>query len=171
MLEGEMAIKYHVTLTDEERDSLKKLINKGRTAGYRIKHANILLALDENGGDKKWTDTKVAEAYHTTDVTVTAIRKRFVEGGLEAALERKKRETPPVVKIDGEKEARIIALACSDPPAGHAEWTLRLLAGKTVQLGIFDSISHTAIANCLKKTKSSRGRRRNGVFRARTKNM
>jgi hypothetical protein len=166
-----MNIKYHVTLTEEEREYLRSLIKSGRTAGYRLRHANILLALDETVEGRSWTDEKISEAYHTTQASIGNIRKRFVEEGFEAALERKKRETPPVIKIDGEKEARIVALACSEPPEGHSEWTLRLLANKTVQLGIFDSISHTAIADCLKKTNLSRGRRRNGVFRKRTKNM
>jgi hypothetical protein len=86
-----------------------------------------------------------------------------VEEGFQAALERKKRETPPVIKIDGEAEAKIIALVCGEPPAGRCRWTLVLLADKAVELGILDSISHTAIGNLLKKTKLSHGLRNRGV--------
>jgi hypothetical protein len=166
-----MSEKYVVTLTADERQKLLSIVKYGKTAGYRIRHAQILLALDEIPENAHWTEVRIAEAYHCTDRTVSSLRKRFVEGGLDAALERKKRETPPVIKIDGEKEALITVLACSEPPEGQARWTLRLLADKTVQLGIFDSISHTAIGNCLKKKKSNRGFRRNGVLGRRQRNM
>jgi predicted hydrolase (HD superfamily) len=96
--------------------------------------------------------------------SVGNIRKRFVEEGFAAAPERKKRETPPVVKIDGAKEARIIAEACSNPPEGHARWTVRLLAERMVELGVFDSISAAAIGTTLKKTKLNPGGRRCGAY-------
>ena len=117
-----MNIKYRVTLTAEERNELKQLINKGRTAGYRIKHAHILLALDEIAENQHWTDKKIAGAYQCSERTVGELRKRFVEQGFTAALERKKREVPPRIKIDGEIEARIIALTCSNAPDGYSPY-------------------------------------------------
>ena len=146
-------IKYRVTLTSEERTDLKQLIKAGRTAGYRIRHAHILLALDEIPENAEWTDRKIGEAYDAHQRTIGNLRKRFVEEGLAAALERKKRETPPVIKIDGKAEARIIAVACSAPPEGRSRWTLQLIADRVVALGVLESISPTAIANRLKKTK------------------
>ncbi|MDR0655654.1 MAG: helix-turn-helix domain-containing protein [Treponema sp.] len=157
-------IKYRVTLTEEERESLKKLIQKGHTAGYRIRHARILLALDEIPANESWTDEKIAAAYGSNIRSIGNIRKRFVEEGFETALERKKRLTPPVIKIDGEAEAKIIALACSEAPAGRVRWTFQLLADKVVEVGILDSISDTALRNLLKKTKLNPGNRKNGVF-------
>ncbi|GHU59132.1 hypothetical protein FACS189444_3900 [Spirochaetia bacterium] len=158
-----MNVKYRITLSEEERRGLQNLIKKGKTAGYRIKHAQILLALDEIPENFEWTDKRIAKVFRSCEKTIGNIRKRFVEEGLEAALERKKRETPPVIKIDGEREAKIVALVCSEAPNGRARWTLRLLAEKAVELGIVESVSHTAIADCLKKTKLSHGFNRNGV--------
>jgi hypothetical protein len=95
---------------------LEKLIKQGRTAGYRIRHAPILLALDEIPANAAWTDGTIAKAYNSNLRTIGLMRKRFVEAGFQAALERKKREVPPVIKIDGEAEAKILALTCSKPP-------------------------------------------------------
>jgi len=161
-----MNIKYHVTLTEEERKLLKKLISKGKTEGYRIRHAHILLALDEIEENKEWSDKTVAKAYHTTERSIGNLRRRFVEQGFDAALGREKREVAPRIKIDGETEAKIVALTCSNAPEGHSQWSLRLLADKVVELGIMESVSHTAIADCLKKTKLSHGYRSNGVFQS-----
>ena len=165
-----MNIKYRVTLTAEERNELKQLINHGRTAGYRIKHAHILLALDEIPQNHEWTDKKIAGAYQCCEKTVGELRKRFVEQGFAAALERKKREIPPRIKIDGEAEAKIVALTCSNAPDGYSRWTLRLLAERAVTLGIVESITHTAIANCLKKTKLNHGYNNHGAFLSRLQN-
>jgi len=165
-----MNIKYRVTLTTNERTELKQLIRNGRTAGYRIKHAHILLALDEISENTQWTDRKIAEAYQCCEKTIGDLRKRFVEQGLDAALERKKREIPPHIKIDGETEAKIIALTCSNAPDGYERWTLRLLAQRVVALGIMEDVSHTAIADCLKKTKLNHGYNKHGVFPSRLRN-
>jgi len=156
-------IKYRVNLTGEERDFLQNLIRKGNTAGHRIRHAQILLALDEIPANERWTDANIGAAYGVRPQAVGALRKRFVEEGFEAALERKKRETPPAIKIDGEAEAKIIAVTCSGPPEGRCRWTLQLLADKVVELGILDSISDHGIGDLLKKTALSHGYRRNGV--------
>src|SRR5215469_5697928 len=94
-------IKYRVTLTEEEREFLQKLIKKGKTAGYRVRHAQVLLALDEISANESWTDTAIGKAYGAHIRTIGNLRKRFVEEGFEAALERKKRETPPRIKVDG----------------------------------------------------------------------
>jgi hypothetical protein len=152
-------IKYRVTLTEEEREILKRLIQKGHTAGYRIRHAQILLVLDELPANASWTDAQVAAAYESNMRSIGNLCKRFVEAGFEAALERKKRLVPPKIKIDGEAEAKISALACSEAPEGRSRWTLQLLADTVVELGILDSISDNGIRNLL-----NRGSRRNGVF-------
>jgi transposase len=156
-------IKYRVTLTGEERDSLRRLVQKGNTAGYRIRHAQLLLALDEIPANESWTDDKLGKAYGVHIRTIGNLRKRFIEEGFAVALERAKRETPPWIKIDGEAEAKIIALTCSEPPEGRSRWTLKLLANKVVEQGIVDSISDHGIGDLLKKTKLSHGYRRNGV--------
>jgi hypothetical protein len=156
-------IKYRVNLTGEERDFLQKLVKRGKTAGYRIRRAQILLALDEIPANAERTDTQIGEAYGVRQRAVGALRKRFVEEGFQAAQEKKKRETPPWIKIGGEAEAKIIALTCSAPPEGRTRRTLKLLASKAAELGILDSISDHGIGDLLKKTKSSHGYKRNGV--------
>jgi predicted hydrolase (HD superfamily) len=156
-------IKYRVTLTGEERSLLHRLIQKGKTAGYRIRHAQILLALDEIPANEHWSDARIGEAYGVRQQAVGVLRKRFVEEGFEAALERKKRETPPKIKIDGEAEAKIIALTCSEPPEGRCRWTLQLLADKVVEQGILESISDHGIGNLLKKTTLSHGYTKSGA--------
>ena len=166
-----MNIKYRVTLTETEREELKAIIAKGQTQGYRIRHAQMLLAVDDIPDNKEWTDKKIAKAYSTTEKSVGNLRRRFVEKGFAAALERQKRETPPKIKIDGEIEARIVALTCSDAPEGRSQWTLRLLADKVVELGIMDSVSHTAIADCLKKTRLSHGYKSSGASQNRQPNL
>ena len=166
-----MNIKYRVTLTDEERSQLKRIITKGKTEGYRIRHANILLAVDEIKENKEWTDKSIAKAYHTTEKSVGNLRRRFVEKGLDAALGREKREVAPRIKIDGDIEAKIVALTCSNAPEGHSKWSLRLLADKVVELGILKSVSHTAIGDCLKKTKLSHGYMSSGAYPSSQQNL
>ena len=146
--------KYIVRLTNEEREFLMAMISKGKTAAYKIRHANILLKSDADGPD--WKDKKIVEAFGCHRITVERLRQRFVEQGFEAALERRKRETPPTAKIiDGEKEARLITLSRTKPPKGRAKWTLRLLADKIVELEIVEKVSHTTIGRVLKKTSSN----------------
>ncbi len=116
--------RYIVKLTSKEREELESLIRKGRTQAYRIKHANILLKVDANGPN--WTDEQTAKVFSCHCNTVRNVRQRFVEGGFEAALERNKQKKPSREKIlDGEKEARLIAIACSIPPGGRERWTLQ----------------------------------------------
>ena len=162
--------KYIVTLTDEERNMLQDLIAKGRTQGYRIKHAQILLKLDEIPENREWTYDKIREAYHATPHTICQIAKRFVTGGVEAALGRKE-QVNRHKKVDGRVEAHIIAIACSEAPEGRERWTLQLIADELVRLGIVESISDTAVMDTLKKTNLSLGKRRNGVSPSRGRNL
>lgn len=154
-----MLKKYRVTLTAEERSRLQDLISAGKAAARKLAHARILLKADQADDDgPAWTDARVAEALDVGTRTVSRVRERFVELGLESALSHKKpaRPTRPV-KIDGEAEARLVALACSRPPEGRTDWTLRLLADKMVELEIVESVSHETVRRVLKKTRSSRG--------------
>jgi transposase len=147
--------KYIVRLSREEREPLEELVNKGRAAAYRIKHANILLAVDADGPG--WSDQQTASAYHCHLNTVKNVRQRFVEQGLDAALHRKRQEWPSRQRLlDGEKEARLIALACSEAPEGRARWTLQLLADKLVELNIVESVSDQTVRRTLKKTNCNR---------------
>jgi len=148
--------KYVVELTSEERKQLTAMIQKGKTAGYKIRHAQILLRIDQGKQGSCWSDGKVAEAFGAHITTVERLRRRFVEEGLEAALERHNRQNY-TRKLDGDAEAHLIAIACSEPPEGRNEWTLRLLADKLVELKVVDSISHMTVSRTLKKTNLSRG--------------
>lgn len=142
--------KYIVRLTGEERSELENLVKTGTTQAYRIKHANILLAVDAEG--PAWTDEQTRAAYRCHLNTVINVRQRFVAQGMEVALERKKRNEPPRKPIlDGDKEARLIAVACSRPPEGRAKWTLQLLADKLVALKVVTSISGQSVRRALKK--------------------
>lgn len=143
--------KYVVTLTAQERKELLERVRKGKAAAYKIKHAHILLASDEHGPNMP--AAAVAKAYHCHAQTVYGVRRRFVERGLEAAVGRKKRVTPPVpAKLDGRAEARLVALACEQTPEGVSRWSLRLLSEKMVELGVVASISHETVRRALKKT-------------------
>lgn len=148
--------KYIVELTSEERRQLEKLIKKGKVAGYKIRHAQMLLKVNQDKQGPSWQDKRVAEAFGAHITTVERLRKRFVEQGLEAALERNKRQNY-TRKLDGDTEAHLIAIACSDPPQGRNEWTLRLLADRLVELSVVDSISHMTVSRTLKKTSLSPG--------------
>ena len=142
--------KYHVTLTEEEREYLLGLVKRGKTQGYRITRAQILLALDENSHEKIRTGKDIAECYHVGEATVIHVTKQFINGGIELALERKKQENRHH-KITGEVEAQMIAIACTDAPEGRSRWTLQLIADRLVELEVVDSISATAVGTTLKK--------------------
>ena len=146
-----MAKIYVVRLTPGERRGLEAMVRKGRAAACRIRHANILMKADADGA--AWTDTRIAEAFGCHLRTVENVRKRFVLEGLDAALNRKKQSRPSVArKLDGEKEAKLVAVACSPPPEGRRRWTLRLIADRMVELDIVDSISHETVRQAMKKT-------------------
>ncbi len=165
-----MAKKYYVTLNEEEREQLKSMIRKGKVAGYRIKHAQILLKLDEIPENEGWSQEKIGEAYGAAIMTVSGVAKRYVLEGMEAALGRKEQENRHR-KIDGDVEAQIVAIACSEAPEGRERWTLQLIADEVVRLGIVESLSHTAVADTLKKTNLSLGARRSGAYPSRERNL
>jgi len=146
-----MAKIYHVDLTEGERSSLLKLIKSGKTSARKINRARILLLAGEGK-----TDQTIAQALHTSLSTVGRTRKRFVEGGLEYALNERPRPGGQR-KLDGKQEAFLIALACSDPPEGRARWTMQLLADKLVELGVEDEISDETVRRTLKRGTSSPG--------------
>ena len=146
-----MAKRYIVRLSEAEQETLRALVSTGKSAAYKIKYANILLSIDVNGAG--WTDEAAAQAFHCHRNTVANLRQRFVETGLEGALQRKRRQTPPRQRTcDGQAEAHLIALRCSEPPQGYARWTLRLLADKAVEQEIVPAISHETVRQVLKKT-------------------
>jgi transposase len=150
--------KYKVTLTTEERNSLQDLIAAGKASAQKLAHARILLKADAAPGGPAWIDARIAEAVEVNVTTVERVRERFVEQGVEAALARKKQDRPSRErKLDGQAEARLVALACSEPPLGRARWTLRLLADKLVELEVVDTVSTETVRQVLKKTNSSRG--------------
>jgi transposase len=150
--------KYKVTLTAEERNSLQELIAAGKAAAKKLTHARILLKADAASGGPAWTDVRIAEALEVHVTMVERLRERFVEQGLDAALGRKKQDRPSRERtFDGKAEARLIALACSEPPQGRDRWTLRLLADKLVELEIVDTVSTETVRRTLKKTNSSLG--------------
>lgn len=152
------AKKYHVRLTAAERDVLFDMLNRGRHPARKLMRARILLKTDvgEAASQEPMTDKDVAEAVDCSTVTVQRVRQRFCEQGLPDALERSAPDRVYKRRLDGTAEARLIALACSEPPEGRSRWTLRLLADKVVELGLVDSISHETVRKTLKKTKFDR---------------
>lgn len=143
--------KYIVRLTDEERGSLQEVIRKLKGTSQKVRRAQILLKADQDG--PAWTDKQIADAFDCRTKTVENIRQRLVEGGFQETLEGKKRANPPTAKaLDGEQEARIIAMRLGSPPKGYAAWTLRLLARKVVELEIVESVGRETIRRTLKKT-------------------
>jgi transposase len=148
-----MRKKYVVRLSADERKELKELVNKGKAAAYKRLHAQILLKADISEKGSQWTDKKISEAFDVGLRTVERVRQRLVESGLENAINRAKQKNRKSRKLDGEQEAYLIALSCSEPPGGRARWTLRLLASRLVELDYVEGISHETIRQVLKKTK------------------
>ena len=158
--------RYVVELSADERKRLENLIRKGKSPAKKQLKARILLRADESPLGPKWNDPKISEALGTYSMMCARVRQQFAQGGIDAVLERKQRATPPVPPIfDGEKEAKLIALACSQPPEGRAKWTLRLLESKVVELNIVDRASDNTIGRVLKKMRSSPISRSNGSYR------
>ncbi len=147
-----MAKKYIVSLSLEERQYLEQFTKTGKAAAYKIKHAEILLKADNNQAGGSWTDQAISQAVDRSIATIERVRQRFVKQGVEAALNRQPQKRRKMRLLDGEQEAHLIALTCSDPPEGQAQWSLRLLADQMVQLGHLDQISHETIRQTLKKT-------------------
>jgi transposase len=148
-----MSPRYRVTLTQQERKELEALTRRGQTHARRFIHARALLLCDADADGPAWNVADTAAVLGVSSRTIEHLKKRFVEAGLDAALERKLREKPPrEVIFDGAFEARLIALACSDVPEGHRRWTVRLLADKAVELNFASSVSHMTVQRVLKKT-------------------
>lgn len=146
--------KYIVELNEEQRQHLEKITSSGTYPSRQIKHAQILLRSDQKEG---WSYEQIAQAFDVTVVTIAKVRKAFVEQGLEAALQRKKPDREYEHALDGEAEAHLIALACSQPPEGREHWSYRLLQDRFVKLGYIESISYETIRRRLKKTRSNPG--------------
>jgi hypothetical protein len=146
-----MSKKYIVRLTHQERDELAAVIKKFKGTSQKVRRAQILSKADTDGPN--WTDQRIVEAFGCRRQTVENIRQRLVERGFRETLDGGKRETPPVEKLlSGDQEARIIATRLGSPPPGYANWTLRLLARKVVELGIVGSVSYETVRRTLKKT-------------------
>jgi hypothetical protein len=149
-----MNTKYVVVLNEEQRQHLEKITSSGKVPARQMKRAQILLKSDLQ---TNWSYEQIMEAFDVSAVTVAAVRRAFVEQGLEATLQRKKPDREYEHILDGEGEAHLIALACSEPPAGRAKWSLRLLQDRFVKRGHVDTISYETIRRVLKKTNSSLG--------------
>lgn len=151
-----MVKKYVVSLSEAERQELEQMVKTGKRAAYTINHARILLKADRNQTNGSWPDHKIKDAFGMSIRTIERVRQRFVEEGLEAALKcrpgggRKR-------KLDGEVEAHLIALRCSEAPEGKGRWTLRLLADQMVELGYVEQLSHETVRQVLKKTNCNPG--------------
>ena len=150
--------KYIVNLSKDERDTLKKLTTSGQGSARMFTRARILLKADQGNYGPSWNDQKISDALEVTIQTIERVRKQLIEEGLDAVLSRRQyTQKVSRKKIDGDVEAHLIALSCSEPPEGFARWTLRLLANKIVELGYVENISHEAIRQTLKKTNLNRG--------------
>jgi transposase len=150
-----MANRYKVTLTEEERARLTELTRSGKTASSKFIHARALLLCDSGGHGDPWKVADVADALGVTSRTIEHLKQRFVEEGLDAALARKTSRKPRQVCFDGEFDARLTALACSQAPDGYRRWTVRLLADKLVELKLVESVSTMTVQRSLKKTNCS----------------
>ena len=151
------AKKFIVELDAAERERLNSLISKGKAPAKTILKARILLKADQAEGGPGWLDAQIVEALDTNLTMVSRVREKLVTEGLDAVLTRKKRETPPVPPIfDGEAQAKLTALACSEPPPGFARWTIRLLAEHVVERRIVEAAHFNTVGRALKKTTSNR---------------
>jgi transposase len=147
--------KFIVRLTAEQREELERLAATGKRSAATMRRARILLKADAQRDG--WADARIAEALDTSAATVARVRKKFVQHGLEAAVQRKRPTGRQYRKLDGAQEARLAAVACSPPPEGQARWTMTLLADKLVALAVVESIDPATVWRTLKKTRSSRG--------------
>lgn len=151
-------IKYKVTLTKEEREQLESIVSKGTQPVLRVKNAMILLSCDEEENATKYPNKVISDITRVSMKTIDRVKKKFVEEGFDAVMFPGKSKRVYVKKFDGELEARLVALCCSETPEGYAKWSLRLLADKMVELKYVDEISHETVRQILKKTNLSPGR-------------
>ena len=152
-----MKKKYIVTLTEAERQTLQAMLSRGKAAARKLMHARILLKADASPGGPGWSDDAIAEGLEVGRATVERVRKEFVEEGFEAALERRKPRREYERALDGDAEAHLVALACSQAPQGRSRWTLRLLADRMVELAYVDKVSKDTVSDVLKKMTLSLG--------------
>jgi hypothetical protein len=152
-----MKKKYIVTLTPEERQMLQSMLSRGKAAARKLMHARILLKADASSQGPGWDDGQIVKSLDVGRATVERVRREFVEEGFEAALERRKPCRQYERRLDGDGEAHLIALACSQAPEGRSRWTLRLLADRMVALEQVDQLSHETVRAVLKKTSLSLG--------------
>lgn len=150
--------RYRIYLTKEEVEELSSIISKGTHSAHSFKVAHVLLNCDEGEYSQKVTNEQISKVLRVGMRTIDRIKKRMVEEGLEAVLERRPTSRVYEAKVDGDVEAKLVALCCSDPPEGYARWSLRLLADKMVELKYVESISHVAVHKVLKKTNLSLGK-------------
>jgi hypothetical protein len=149
--------KYAVDLSEDERAHLRTLVGSGAAPARTLAHARILLKADQGEGGPAWTGAAIAGALELHPATAARVRRAFVEDGLAAALDRKAPDRTYPRVFDGEAEARLVAVACGEPPEGRARWTLRLLADELVRLEVVEAVSHETVRRTLKQTRSSRG--------------
>ncbi len=156
--------KYSVKLKQEQRKVLDDLVKKGEAPARKILHAQILLKSDTGQWGPRWRDKQIQEAFGLGESVIKRVRKRYVDNGLEDALERRKQpKRPEKLKIDGEQEAHIIAVLCTEHPEGQERWTLRALTDRIVELEIVEQVSYETVRTVLKKINSNRGKRSNGA--------
>jgi transposase len=151
------AKKYRVELTENERNELARLVKAKRVAAHKRLKAQVLLKVDQSAQALAWDDKETAQAFDVSVPTIERLRRRVVEEGLQAALQRREQQNRRPKKIDGHAEAHLIAVSCSQPPEGRARWTLQLLSERLVELKICESVSKETVRKTLKKTRSSRG--------------
>ncbi len=149
--------KYVVTLTEEERTGLRGLLSAGKAAARKLAHARILLKADASTGGPGWEDVSISEALEVGTATIERVRKQFVEEGLEAALERRRPRRQYERRLDGVREAHLVAVTCSEAPEGRERWTMQLLADKMVALGYVEALSRETVRRVLKKTSLNLG--------------
>jgi len=161
------AEKYRVELTAEEREELLAVVRRGKGAAAQVRRANILLAVDVGEhADLRMSEAEAARTYRASAKTVFSLKKKLATEGFRGVLERRRRSSPGNLKIDGDVEARIVALTCTDPPEGHARRALRPVAERSVGLGYVESMSHVAVGNMPRKTSFAHGHARNGASRS-----
>lgn len=149
--------KYPVELTEEERYQLKQLLSSGTASVRKVRRAQILLKSDSSQGRPNWSYQAICDAFNVSQPTISEVRRAYVEGGLETAINRKKPERVYEHRLDGVAEAHLIALACAEPPEGYKRWTLRLLRDRMIKLSYVENISHETIRTTLKKMNLSLG--------------
>jgi transposase len=158
-------IRYTIKLTKAEVEELQSIINKGSHTSQTFRTAYILLNCDEGKYSEKVTNEQISKVLKIGMRTIDRVKKRFMEEGFESVLERRPTKRIYEPKVDGDTEAKLVTLCCSEPPKGFAKWSFRLLADKMVELKYIENISHVTVRSVLKKTNLVRGKLKDGLFR------